>query len=179
MGKQRSAASSGLGSFRRRLSQWRSVLGRRREHRHLREQPVRLHRLQHLTGADFQLVPPQSDSDSVCDLTTFQTNLLRDHNSSAHSRTSCFEAIFSQTCAVTQLTLVHLPDYVERDDIRGAPDPRGGHIHHGGDGLLLRSEAEAEQSAGELPRCNVHLQSQPGEVRGGVRGEQTDADNSK
>lgn len=74
-----------------------------------------------------------------------------------------------------QLTLFHLPDHVERDDVRGAADPRGGHIHHGGDGRLLWSEAEAEQSAGELPRRNVHLQSQPGEVRG-VRGEQTDAD---
>jgi len=58
------------------------------------------------------------------------------------------------------LTFVFCP---ERDGLPGAPQPPGGHLHHGGVRLLLRGEGRAQQGAGQRPGRSVHLQSQSGE----------------
>lgn len=54
---------------------------------------------------------------------------------------------------------------VENYDIPGAPQPCGVLKDCRGIGHLLRCEGEAEQSVGELPRCSIQLQRQPGEFK--------------
>lgn len=64
------------------------------------------------------------------------------------------------------LPFAHLRTPVaERDEVRGAPQQCGGHVHHRGNGHLLWREAETQQSPGELPGGCFLLQRQPGENR--------------